>query len=142
MKVSDLIQRQSGSGATNEAFWREYARKINHAGLTAQSVVSNRFDLKLLLKFVNELPNSLAETEENSHLFGCVDARGESQARRFGSLRLHARLQLRDARMAAISTERAVVRRADSSSHAIQAFCRIRSVNSSSRRRHLTWIAC
>ena len=66
MKVSDLVQRQSGPGATKEAFWREYARTINHAGLTGQSEVSNKFDLKLLLKFVNELPNSLAETEDNS----------------------------------------------------------------------------
>jgi hypothetical protein len=66
MKVSDLIQRQGGQGATNEAFWREYAKKVIHAGLTAQSIVSNNFDLKLLLKFVNELPNTLAEIEERS----------------------------------------------------------------------------
>jgi hypothetical protein len=67
MKVTDLIQRQSGHAGSNDAFWRSYAEKIIKAGLTAQSIVMKRIDLKLLLKFVNELPNSFSDTEERSH---------------------------------------------------------------------------
>ncbi len=65
MKVSDLIQRQGGQAASNESFWRSYAEKIIKAGLSVQSILSNRFDLKLLLQFVNTLPNSMADTESN-----------------------------------------------------------------------------
>jgi hypothetical protein len=69
MKVCDLIQRQNGQGSsTNESFFRSYSEKIIKAGLSVQSIISNRFDLKLLLKFVNSLPNTLPETESD-HLY-------------------------------------------------------------------------
>jgi hypothetical protein len=70
MKVSDLIQRQGGqaSAGGDTGFWRDYGKKLIGAGLTVQSIISNRFDLKLLLKFVNTLPNTLDETE-NQNLY-------------------------------------------------------------------------
>jgi hypothetical protein len=70
MTAADLNQRKNGQGAGggDAAFWKSFAEKIIKAGLTAQSINSNRFDLKNLLKFVNSLPNSPEQTE-NQNLY-------------------------------------------------------------------------
>lgn len=53
MRIMALIERKSGQSATSgdATFWMKYAQKIIKAGLTVQSLNSNRFDLKQLLKF-------------------------------------------------------------------------------------------
>jgi hypothetical protein len=70
MRVIDFMQRKNGQGGAggDTAFWRNYAEKIIKAGLTIQSINSNRFDLKDLLRFVGSLPETV-EQSENQNLY-------------------------------------------------------------------------